>query len=1084
MENIEANLKRYRPLVVSLLKATDIVLRLPIEIIAIEKRSELNQLAATSQALATANILDILDKSTEPGKWQAFSEALYSAEYPYLLEILKSMPMMGKHEDYHLKLIHVFAHELQQCVVPMHILSYLQSKGVISQGDVQEITARQLNFGPQFAFLLLLDLLPRRKRPEIWYRHFLEGLLEQGYADLVQQIDPDFFSEQKLGSFDTDKTEPSGSSASWDGDEHGDVEMTLEDSGSGYNSGGDLAVPLSSSLQDTMDSSKTINRKRKIGNSGSDGRPHVMVSPFKDTQSHSYKPDSSPTECKISISPKVKDTEEMVQDRNILDEKKCADPDKDVIGNRFGDQVLGPYESASDDTKDLNLSESGTDVAFENNSSDEDTSDFQLKADTNPLQLRKYQLELAEIALHGENTIICAETGSGKTWVALYVVKNHLESASSGKKKVVFMARTIPLITQQQQLFQEQLPNYTTKLLTGESELSMALHMLLPDCDIFFLTPQILVNNLDKQTVSLSDFSLMILDECHHTRKDESYNRLMRKYLVAKVKNNVSNLPQILGLTASMGVGKSKSDNDALDYIVSIMANLDTSKLSTVEKNKEELKEFISIPEEETVKLKDRPTDLCKRRIMQAMCDVQDKLEDKCLFESSLMEVVTAKRPKDLNSLQYMQWTKTIEKIAASEVENSETSRFVISCVKYLAIFNEALELNSLLGISDVFKFLANRFNPENEHRSKHTEDEKALFEILKNVQKDLSVYNKKDDQVNPNLQMLSNTLRDMLLAENVDPESRALVFVEARVTCIALANYLDSVLGRDSLHVHKLTGKASTLEDDGMTEAEQTETLEKFRSGEYTVLVSTSVGVEGIDIPDCNIVLSYNYAGNEITKLQMTGRARKKGGKKIIIGNEKKLDKDKLNTLKMAMMYRALESVKKINPSSLQRKIKLFQKDEIMKEEVRERILKNQIGSKKRGKFRLCCKKCKIEVVDGEDLCVVKDSFHIVIGKEFRKLIDIRCHKKPKRKNIDGYIKTKKIHCKKCGLDWGVYFVYSSLLLPTLKIESFIIRNMENGAISTCEQWQALPFDIEHRELADLADLLEVSSQTSELTP
>ena len=56
------------------------------------------------------------------------------------------------------------------------------------------------------------------------------------------------------------------------------------------------------------------------------------------------------------------------------------------------------------------------------------------------------------------------------------------------------------------------------------------------------------------------------------------------------------------------------------------------------------------------------------------------------------------------------------------------------------------------------------------------------------------------------------------------------------------------------------------------MTESRQNDTVERFRSGEYKVLVATSVGSEGIDVPDCNIVLSYNYAGNEIQKIQMAG--------------------------------------------------------------------------------------------------------------------------------------------------------------------------------------------------------------------
>ena len=58
------------------------------------------------------------------------------------------------------------------------------------------------------------------------------------------------------------------------------------------------------------------------------------------------------------------------------------------------------------------------------------------------LTLRDYQHELAEVALTGKNTIVCAGTNTGKTHVAFYVIENHLLKNPEGK-----LVRMIKLVT-------------------------------------------------------------------------------------------------------------------------------------------------------------------------------------------------------------------------------------------------------------------------------------------------------------------------------------------------------------------------------------------------------------------------------------------------------------------------------------------------------------------------------------------------------------------------------------------------------------------------------------------------------------
>lgn len=82
------------------------------------------------------------------------------------------------------------------------------------------------------------------------------------------------------------------------------------------------------------------------------------------------------------------------------------------------------------------------------------------------LKLRTYQRELAFPASEGRNTIICAPTNSGKTYVAIAIAQAHLKvlkEVDFGRfprpAKVLFIVNKVNLVLQQRQRFDYYLSN-------------------------------------------------------------------------------------------------------------------------------------------------------------------------------------------------------------------------------------------------------------------------------------------------------------------------------------------------------------------------------------------------------------------------------------------------------------------------------------------------------------------------------------------------------------------------------------------------------------------------------------------------
>ena len=220
------------------------------------------------------------------------------------------------------------------------------------------------------------------------------------------------------------------------------------------------------------------------------------------------------------------------------------------------------------------------------------------------MKLRDYQMELADPGMKGKNYVLVAPTGTGKTLVAAYIIMHHLKRLQKElrKGKVAFVTPTRQLAHQQKQQLQQYIAGIMAVDITGASGHPMQPLIQSELVDVIVCTAGKLRQELKKENtpIHITDFSLIIADECHHAGRPSNYTDALEFYIRAKHTTEISgHTPQIVGMTASPGAGKGKNASlvTAIEHQTSLCSTLDaTSGIVTVNTNIEELNRFYNNP--------------------------------------------------------------------------------------------------------------------------------------------------------------------------------------------------------------------------------------------------------------------------------------------------------------------------------------------------------------------------------------------------------------------------------------------------------------------------------------------------------
>ena len=462
------------------------------------------------------------------------------------------------------------------------------------------------------------------------------------------------------------------------------------------------------------------------------------------------------------------------------------------------------------------------------------------------IEQRLYQENILSTTLQA-NSLVVLPTGMGKTAVAVMLAAQRLSKIGG---RALVLAPTRPLVEQHKRSFAKMMEIaegdmavYTGKIGPAERTKGYKKHTMI------FATPQVVQNDLIAGRLDLSDYVLLVFDECHRGIGDYPYP------FIAEIYTRRAREPRILGLTASPGATKEKID--------AICKGLHLERVEIRTESDEDVKPYVHSVHTEWVEV-DLPIEFIEVQVLlnEALKQRYAKLKEWGYLLGPYI------RKTDLLGLQIQ-----LRKAAGGR----KPAPHILGAISYVA---EALKIEHALvlletqGAAALLEY----------YKRMREAAEKGKTKAVKRVMTDprmeaalLKTYDLVGRHVDhPKLGKLQAIVTERL---SKDPNAKLIVFSHYRDSVKQILSVLREV------PQCKAIGFVGQAGDGGLDQRTQTRILQQFRELKYNVLVCTSVGEEGLDMPEVDAVIFYEPVPSEIRSIQRRGRTgRHKAGEVVIL--------------------------------------------------------------------------------------------------------------------------------------------------------------------------------------------------------
>ena len=479
-------------------------------------------------------------------------------------------------------------------------------------------------------------------------------------------------------------------------------------------------------------------------------------------------------------------------------------------------------------------------------------------------ELRIYQFNIVKTALCF-NTLVAIPTGLGKTFIASAVILNYVKWFPGGK--IVFLAPTRPLVAQQITGVRRNanLSAQDVALATGEQSIPQR-QAIYQRAKVWFMTPQALENDINRGLIDLDKVVLLVIDEAHRATGSYAYCNIINALEAKQVGY------RLLALSATPA-----------SQIQNIQSVVDNLKVCKVEVRRESDPDIAQYTHEKAVEMVQVDSAAGFKAVEEQILRLLGKLIAPVCF-CGVMDASITQKPQMINKMNVLDAINRLGSqrgLLLSRIGPENIDECYSSLGSIMAFLNGKVQLTQH-GLASFLSFLTGYEDlTKDPGKKKATKRQVMALEEYKKL-KSLTDVLTKEGQEHPKMYKLADILRDFT---RDNEESTAIVFTQYRTSAYAIKDFLGiqlEVTIKSAVFIGQSRGTESLP---GMAQKEQTQVIEQFRAGTIRVLIATSVGEEGLDIGQVDLIVCYDACSSPIRMIQRFGRTgRQRNGRVVVL--------------------------------------------------------------------------------------------------------------------------------------------------------------------------------------------------------